>query len=79
MTHPFKQPICADTVAAHRSLWRKRTIMTKADEDAIREIELRFNEAWEADMTRMLWSNRWPTMLSLLPSTAHGPRRAPTI
>jgi uncharacterized protein (TIGR02246 family) len=33
-------------MAAHRSLWRKRTIMSKADEDEIREIELRFNEAW---------------------------------
>ena len=32
-----------------RSIDRDKTgevIMTKADEDAIREIELRFNEAW---------------------------------
>ena len=31
--------------------------MTKTDEDAIRDIELQFNEAW-ADTTRMAWSGR---------------------
>ncbi len=41
-----------------RSIDRDKTgevIMTKADEDAIRDIELRFNEAWgRHDVDRMV-------------------------
>jgi hypothetical protein len=46
-----------------RSMDRDKTeevIVTKADEDAIRDIKLQFNEAWD-DTTRTAWSSRWPT------------------
>ena len=51
--------------------------MTKADEDAIWEIQLRFNEAWgRHDPVGMVGCR--PTTPSSLPSTAHGPKYVPT-
>ena len=52
-------------------------MMTKADEDAIREIELRFNQAWgRHDPDAMVESLLDDASSS--PSTAHGPRPGPT-
>jgi hypothetical protein len=55
----------------------EEVIVTKADEDAIRDIKLQFNEAWDRhDADGMVES--LADMLSSSPSTAHGLRPALT-